>query len=220
MTKTNTVIEFSEPIALAGLDEQWKQGDRFALVEAVALCAQNDWEYPRWVRDTIDEAMINMFLAVYPKVNLDRLRPGKKGPGGIGLDGKLLADRLEKERRQSLDLLGLEIEKDNPVKLRKRIFRDAHIAELVARRCEFIPGPPAHFNGVNRAIEHLTVTLAINPDDPKTNDQFPDECWGASHSIIKRAWDKHKDKLASLYSNAPQHVGTDLYWLLSGWKPE
>ena len=142
MTDSKTIIEFSEPIALAGLDEQWKQGDRFALVEAVALCAQNDWEYPNWVREAIDEAMTNMFLAVYPKADLDRLRPGNKNTDGIGLDAKLLADRLEKERRQSLDLLGLEIERNNPVKLRKRILRDAQIAELVAGKTVTKKKPP------------------------------------------------------------------------------
>ena len=220
MTDDNTIVEFSEPLALAGLDEQWKKGDRLALVEAVALCAQNKWEYPRWVREVIDEAMTNMFLAVYPNADLDRLRSGKKNLDGISFDTKSLADRLEKERRYSLDLLGLEIEKDNAVNLRKRILRDAQIAELVARRCKFVREPIAQFTGVNSALEYLAEKLALDPDDQETEEHFPDECWGSTSSVIKRAWEKHKDKLISLYGEAPEHIGTDLYWLLSGWQDE
>ena len=220
MTKASQVVEYREPIALAGLEEQWNRGDRFALIEAVALCAENAWEYPAWVRQTIDTAMTNMYKAVYPDDDLNRMRSGRKKGSGIGLDVKKVAKRLQRERPQALDLLGLEIEKDNSVNIRRRILRDAYLAELVARRSGFVSSPEPHFKGVGKAQDDLALQLSLDPNDPDTVERFHDECLGASDAMIKRAWEKHKDKIIALYRDAPEHAGTELMWLFSGWEAE
>ena len=41
MAIENTQVTRVDPIGLGGLDWQWENGDKFALVEAIALCAAN-----------------------------------------------------------------------------------------------------------------------------------------------------------------------------------
>ncbi len=214
MSNNDNTVEFSEPVGLAGLEEQWELGDRFALVEAIALCDKNGWEYLPWMKDIINAAMASLYQAAYPNVDLDRLRPGQKEPRAIRINEKELTSRLKRQRSNLLNLLGLEVEKDNFVNIRKRLFRDAYVAEWIARRCKFVMTPKPQFRGVNKAINDLAHRLSLDPNEPETTETFRDECWNASEYTIERAWKKHRDKLIALYRDSPQDTHIDLAWLL------
>ena len=207
MTKTLRTID-QQPAALLGLDWQWENGDKFALVEAVAHCTENGWEYPDWVRKVIGEAMSNMYKAVYPDVDLDLSKPGRKRLPEMGVDESKLADRLKKELAHSLDLLGLAIEKTNAVRRRKITIRDLHLADFIAGLCQFVPGPNPKFKGVNKAIRKLAAELDYMDGDPPLK-RYPVECWGAAEHIIKRAWKRHRDEMVALYSDLPDELADD-----------
>jgi hypothetical protein len=202
MNKSPRIVD-QEPAALLGLDWQWENGDKFALVEAIALCTTNEWEYPDWVQKIIGQAMVNMYQAVYPEVDLDLSKPSKIQLPKAGIDKGKLARRLKKELAQSLDLLGLKIDKSNAVKRRKETLRDLHLANIIAGRCKFIREPAPRFKGVDKAIDGLAVALADGAD-PSPLEKYPDECFDASDHIIKRAWKRHKDKMIQQYLIYPE----------------
>lgn len=208
MNHTNTTVGYKDPIGLGGLDWQWKQSDKFALVEAVALCSANGWTYPEWVRNIIGEAMMNMFKAVHPDVDLDMSKPGRRRLPGVGFDEKKQADRLKTELAHSLDLLGLAIEKTNAVRRRKITIRDLHLAEFIAGLCRFVREPNPKFKGVNKAIRKLAAELDYMDGDPPLK-RYPVECWGAPEHTIKRAWKRHRDEMVALYSDLPDELADD-----------
>ena len=202
MTAKNTQITHADPIGLGGLDWQWEHGDKFALVEAIALCAANGWEYPKWVQKIIGQAMINMYQAVYPEVDLDLSKPGRKRLPKAGADEGKLADRLKKELAHSLDLLGLKMERTNAVKRRKETLRDLYLADIVAGRCTFIREPEPAFKGVDKAIGDLAVELKDGAD-PSPLEKHPEECFDASDHTIERAWKRYRDEMIQQYLDYP-----------------
>jgi hypothetical protein len=201
MTKKDTIVEYSDPIALGGLDWQWEQGDRFALVEAVALCAANDWEYPQWARKIIDEAMTNMFRAVYPDIDLDRKSSSKKQAPSIGNDHRIQAKRLKNERRHSLEMLGLATDRASAVERRKQTLRNMYLAEEIACRCKFVREPKPRFVGVNKAKRKLAEELDKDSSNDQGRHSCPPECQRASDDMINRAWRKYRRAITQDYLN-------------------
>ena len=57
MTEHGTVIEYKDPLVLAACELRWSEGAKFALIEAVAICAARELPYPDWVRQQIDMVM-------------------------------------------------------------------------------------------------------------------------------------------------------------------
>lgn len=202
MTTKNNQVTHADPIGIGGLDWQWQNGDKFALVEAIALCTVNDWEYPEWVRKIIGEAMTNMYQAIYPEIDLNLSRPGRKRFPEIKADEKKLVDRLKKELAHSLDLLGLKMERTNAVKRRKETLRDLHLANIIAGRCKLIREPEPTFKGVDKAIGELAVELARGAD-PSPLEKYPEECFDASDHTIERAWKRYRDEMIQQYLEYP-----------------
>jgi hypothetical protein len=182
---------------LGGLDLQWANGDKFALVEAVALCNANNWKYPDWVSKVIGKAMVDLYRAVYPDVDLVRDFIGKKNLPEISSNELKLAERLKGERGRTLEALGLTIDRANAVQRRKETLRDMQLAELVAERCRFVLKPKPRFRGSNKAIPKLTDEFE------KSEGNFPAECRGASEHMIKRAWSRYRDEMVKLHLNFP-----------------
>ena len=208
-----TTVAFSEHLALAGLMEQWEKGDRFAIIETMAVCASYGEPYPDWVRQVLDEATRGLFEAAYHQVAKE-VSPNDFSPRLEMRDEKDFPYRFERARDHLLSSLGLAIDRDNSVKIRKRFLRDAYLAELVSKRCEFIHKPKPKFKGVNSAQEELAVLLAPSSEYTKELKNIPDECLGASDAMIKRAWELHKDKLIAFYLKEPNGPATPLDWLL------
>jgi hypothetical protein len=42
MNVPDTIIEYEESLIFAACEFRWLRGDKFALIEAVAICAAND----------------------------------------------------------------------------------------------------------------------------------------------------------------------------------
>jgi hypothetical protein len=202
MTKISRTID-QQPVALLGLDWQWENGDKFALVEAVALCTANGWEYPDWVRDKIGEAMTNLYQAVYPELELDVTNPKERSISILKFEEREIAKRLKQELAQSLDLLGLKIEKTNAIKRRRITIRDLHLANLVAEKCRFVERPRPGFRGINKAVSNLAAIL--QDDQQSKEERYPPECWGADEHVIMRAWKKHRASLTELYLSFPNN---------------
>jgi len=209
------VISFSEHIALAGLMEQWEKGDQFAIIEAMDVCGRYGEPYPDWVRQVLDEAARGLFEAAYHQV-AHTGSPNDSSPRFKMHDEKEFAYRLERARDHLLSSLGLAMDRDNSAKIRKRFLRDAYLAELVSKQCEFVLKPKAKFKGVNRAQEELAVLLAPGSERPQELKHVPAECFGASDAMIKRAWELHKDKLIAFHLKEPNGPATPLDWLLFG----
>ena len=204
-------VEYSEAIALAGLEQSWELGDKLALIECVALCAENNWSYPNWVSDLIGSVMISLYRSIYPTDNLNRTSLGKTTLPEINKTLSERASKFQDEKAGIMKLLGWEIERDNIINLRSRILRDAYLAEAIATRSTLVLQPTPHFTDVNAAIEILLETLA---DDSPALQNLPSECLGASDSTVWRAWMKHKKQLAAFHAKYPEEVDTSLAWFL------
>ena len=202
MAIENTQVTHVDPIGLGGLDWQWEHGDKFALVEAVALCTANDWDYPEWVRKIIGQAMTNLYQAVYPKVDLDLSKPGRKRMPETRADEGKLALQLKKELAYSLDLLGLKMERTNAVKRRRESLRDIYLADILAGQCTFIREPKPTFKGVNKTIDKLAIELKEGAD-PSSLEKYPEECFDASEHVIGRAWKRYRDAMIQQYLEYP-----------------
>lgn len=202
MTTKDTQVTHNDPIGLGGLDWQWAHDDKFALVEAVALCTANGWNYPEWVRKIIGEAMTNMYQAVYPDVDLDLSKPGRKRLPEMDIDESLLADELKRELAYSLDLLGFTMERTNAVRRRKITARDLYLADLVASRCTFVRKPEPKFKGVNKVIQNLAAEL-MDGADPSPLEKHPEACVGANEHAIERAWKRYLGEMIQQYLDYP-----------------
>lgn len=76
MITSNSIIEYQDDLIFAACEFRWSKGDKFALIEAIAICAANDLQYPKWVRSQINLAMTGIFEAVFRDQNLTNGRPG------------------------------------------------------------------------------------------------------------------------------------------------
>jgi len=208
-TSLETVVTYSESLALAGLKEQWELGDPLAVVEAITICGKEKDPYPDWVCQVLNDAMTQVYVAVY-SIELDN-RAGKRP---LIRSEDELKWRLDRARDQLLQSLGLSADRDNAGKIRKRLLRDAYLAELIAQRCQFIATPTPAFKGVNKALDDLAEIFDENGDQDEKRRRLPSECWGAKSDTIKRAWSKHKDDLANFFLQNPHGPVSPLDWFL------
>ena len=217
--KPNSVVTLSEHLALEGLEEQWQEGDPLALVEAVTICGKEGDAYPEWVKQILDEAMTKLYEAVYSTESTSETHRKVASIKWIRNEREIKW-RLELARDHLLVSLGLSSDRDNAGKIRKRLLRDAYLAELIAQRCEYIPTANKPFKGVGKALGDLAEMLEPDKEKPGKLRRFPQECWGAKPDTIKRAWTKHKDKLADCYANNPSGPFSSLDWFLGYSEPE
>jgi hypothetical protein len=123
----DTTVTFSEHLALAGLEKQSNQGDALALIEAMAICARYKEPFPDWVLASLGNAATKFFDILCPE---GPDTPSKTiEPGDINW-------RFERGRDHFIASMGLSTYRDNAAKIRKRLLRDAYLAEMVALECE------------------------------------------------------------------------------------
>jgi hypothetical protein len=207
-----TVITFSETLALAGIKEQWDAGDPLALVEAITICSREDEPYPDWVCRILNAAMTDVYEAVYSTD--DSANPTSR----IMRSEDQIKWRFDRARDRLVNSLGLSADRDNAGKIRKRLIRDAYLAELIAQRCEFISAPTPKFKGVNSALTDIAEILEEGGEQVENLQQLPPECWNTSMDTIKRAWKKHRDDLSAVYLKNPYGPAAPLDWFL-GYTP-
>ena len=207
---TTTVIEYEDDLVLSACEFRWSKGDKFALIEAITICAANDLEYPKWVRSQIDVAMTGIFEAVFPDQDLTDGRPGL----GISYlpEGSKLTDMKDhfKEAVKTADR-NLCLKSDTHV-LTTHInaVRDFHLAELTSMYADFKVDPSPRFVGVTPVQRDLASALNLTPDkweelvadnaelapvngkEPKVR-IIPPVCRLATVDVIKGAWNAYKE---------------------------
>jgi hypothetical protein len=159
-------VKFSEPIELAECELRWDEGkgDRFALIEAVAICAGRKWDYPGWVRQEIDQAYTSIFLSVFPGVDLSKPLPGALGYSDAqGRDEKAVAAGFARAVANARKQLCLSIDRQHVLQIRKRKIRDLYLATMVAELAEYKHTPRPRFVGVKQIIERLANALDMTP---------------------------------------------------------
>jgi hypothetical protein len=209
MNTPSTIIEYEDDLILSACEFRWSKGDKFAFIEAIAICAARKLPYPNWVRDQIDAAMSSVFKAVFPDASVEEGRPGL----GISYlpEGSELADMKEnfslvvKEASKALCL------KSNTHVLNTHInaVRDFHLAELTSMYADFIVDPRPRFDGTTNVKRDLEGALDISKNEwekLEASDEelaevnghvlrvrtIPPICRMATFDVIDTAWDSYK----------------------------
>jgi hypothetical protein len=209
MSSPDTIIEYEESLIFAACEFRWSKGDKFALIEAIAICAANDLQYPNWVRSRINTAMTGLFGAVFPGQDLTNGRPG------LGIshlpEGRELAD-MKNRFKEALKTTNrtLCLKSDTHV-LTTHInaVRDFHLAELVATFAGFEIDPRPTFSEVTNLKHELAAALRhtrLEWEDIESNNgdigqigeiklrarDVPAVCRMATFHVIRDAWNTYK----------------------------
>ncbi|MBT4038410.1 MAG: hypothetical protein HOE65_00060 [Rhodospirillales bacterium] len=210
MNDSSTIVEYEEGLILSACEFRWSKGDKFALIEAVAICAAQSLPYPKWVRSQIDTAMTGIFEAMFPDQDLSN------GRAGLGIshlpDGteKLdLKDRFSKSVKEASKILSLK-SNTHVVDTHIKAVRDLELAELVFRVAKFAVKPSPHFDDITNTRDDLAAALRLSPDEwqeleiaddilADINGQslrirsVPPVCRMATVDVIDDAWDAYKE---------------------------
>lgn len=146
------IIEFSDPIILAGLEDLYREGDDLVLIETFAICYRYEIEVPAWARDAIGKASVAMLLTLAGIEN--QTKPFKEIvlPNMTELRQVDAAGRYEASVGVLLNSLGLKKSSTTAAEVARNLLRDCVLAESVALSCHFIREPRPHFEGVGEAI--------------------------------------------------------------------
>lgn len=212
-------------LLLADCGEHWREGDRFAIVEAIAICAEHGREYPNWVTEQINEAFLQFYRATYQ--DADRwLGCYLRGSGGEGqTDGvpetsvkRPSGEEMEKARQKVNKTLGFSVEKNSIVTRGRNRIRDLVLAELVADRVKIEWEPVPKFKKIRKAWLALERELDTRPPERRerlaagghlSKRYIPPECWNATKNIIEKAWGRWRPLLEEEYLGLHQPDGPD-----------
>lgn len=186
------ITKFSEPIVLAGLKEQFDDGDGLALFECIVLCHRDQIDLPAWAMDKIADAS----ASIVEGLNL-------LGAG----ETKSVAADFQKAKKGFLEKIGLEIPKTNVLKKRASMRRNASIAELVARECRIAIGKELKFINVSAAFNKVADALEAKTVDSKTYPYIEnDRDHSEPRSTVTRAWGLNQEKLRKFLWELHLHV--------------
>ncbi len=211
MNTPSTIIEFDDDFIFSACEFRWLKGDKFALIEAIAICAANDLEYPKWVRHQINSAMGGIFQAVFPDTPLEGGRPGlgiSSLPDGPEL--VKMKNKFKVSAKDANNLLSLKLDRRNIVETHIKAVRDFELAELVYRVAKFAINPSPHFDDITNTRNDLAAALHLSPLEwqglvsadgilADINGQslqirsVPAICRMATVDVIDDAWDAYKD---------------------------
>ena len=165
MNAPNSIVEYKDDLILAACEFRWSKGDKFALIEAIAICAAHDLPYPTWVRSQIDSAMTGIFEAVFPGTSLQGGRPGL-GILHLPEDSKLTD--MKDQFKEALKTANRELcLKSNTHVLITHInaVRDFHLAELTSMYADFVVDPSPRFDGTTNVKRDLEGVLNLSRDE-------------------------------------------------------
>ena len=213
MSKNKTVVEFSEPLALAGLEEQWNHGDHFALVEAIAICHVNDWPFPEWATNHIGTTMADIFQCLFPQRPLNKVDTGEGKTTFIPRHDEDLASRFKEASKHAIRRLGLRQQGTSVVEKSRIRRRDLQLVFLVAEECRYDPSARNVFVGIEIAKEKIARTISEARDKRVTPNHIPPECMDATEAVIDHAWKRYggfvKEAYAGLPADAPSDPAAD-----------
>jgi hypothetical protein len=166
MNNPSNVVEYADDLIFAACEFRWEKGDKFALIEAIAICAANDREYPQWVRDQINAAMTGIFGAVFPDVSL------VGGRKGLGISALIDTDRrlkmkaaFDRSTKSAKQLLSLSLDRKEIIGSHINAVRDFHLAELVERFADFKPNHKPQFQDTTKIMNDLAEALSLTVSD-------------------------------------------------------
>ncbi len=185
-----------------------KFDDRFAIVEAIAICAEHGLGYPDWVKKEIDAAFLQFYRAVHPDADQ---RIGR-GPGRehripeAPVETVRHAERT-RARQAFNEMLGLIPRGKSFVVQSRNSHRDRVLAVLVAEKSTFELEPEPHFSGVTKAVKELVHELSVRPPERSeraagrlfATHYIPPEAWCVGEDIIMKAWSQFHSLLLEGY---------------------
>jgi hypothetical protein len=210
MNTAKTIIEYNDDLILSACEFRWSKGDKFALIEAVAICAAQALPYPQWVRSQIDTAMTGIFEAVFPYQGLMNSRTGlgiSHLPDGTEKHGQ--KERFSKSIKEASKILSLK-SNTHVIDTHLNAIRDFELSELVYRVAKFAINPSPHFDDITNTRNDLAAALRLSPDEWQVleiadgiladiNGQslqirsVPSVCRMATIDVIDDAWDAYKE---------------------------
>jgi hypothetical protein len=210
MNTHNTIIEYEDDLIFAACEFRWSKGDKFALIEAIAFCAANDLQYPKWVCSQVNLAMTGIFEAVFPDQTLKGSRLGlgiSYLPGGT--EKRDLKSRFIDSIKVANKALSLK-SNTHVIDTHIKAVRDFELAELVYRVAKFTIDPSPRFDDITNTRNDLAAALNLSPNEwqelekvdgilPDVNGQslhirtVPSICRTATVDVIDDAWDSYKE---------------------------
>lgn len=203
-----TVIEYTDPIALAECEFFYVHfQDGLSLVEAIATCHLNEWDYPVWLKNALGNAMIDLYQKTFADVTV-------KDQSGLKLlvnsfnyeELNEATERYKNAQRKFFKDLKMNVDRDNVIEIHKRTIRDRALLDLIAEYSEYIPGDDAKFKGDYAVMKQLADALStdheawhslcsanknlsdnINGRPLKAKD-VPRECLGITYDAMKHLW--------------------------------
>jgi hypothetical protein len=210
MNTPKTIIKYEDDLIFAACEFRWSKGDKFALIEAIAICAANDLQYPHWVRAQINLAMTGIFEAVFPDEDLKGSRAGL-GISYLSKSSELkdMKDQFKEALKAANKKLSLK-SNTHVITTHINAVRDFQLAELVAALATFEIDPTPRFSDVDPVKKELSAALrhsreewnAIETNNAdlgqvkgktlRAND-IPAVCRMATFDVIDDAWDAYKE---------------------------
>lgn len=223
----NTVIEYEAPIALAEYEYFYTEyKDGLSLVEAIAVCHLNDWQYPAWIRNALGAAMTELYESTFPDTETDHKVEIKILQNDFDYeDTEYAFDRYKKAQKRFLKNLHLNLDRDNLIEAHKRTKRDQELADLIAGYAQYSHTPKPSFSGAYAVIDALTEALNTDYEtwemlcttnenlsknilgrELKAKDIFP-ECLNTSRDILINIWKRHENRILEEYAQARELEG-------------
>lgn len=211
MITPNTIIEYQDDLIFAACEFRWSKGDKFALIEAIAICAANDLKYPKWVRSQIDVAMTGIFEAVFPGI---QLQGGRQGLGISSLPDvpELLEMKTQFEAsvKEASKLISFKLDRRNIVESHIKAVRDYNLGELIELFADFEYKPIPKFSPVTKIKKELEISLNLSKSVWQERVRADEEfgpingrlirisliepiCRMATFDVIDDAWDAYKE---------------------------
>ena len=211
MNTLGATIEFEDDLILAACEFRWSNDDKFALIEAIAICAANDLQYPKWVRAQINNAMTGIFEAVFPD---EYLTGGRSGLGishlPEGHEITEMRERFKATANVASRQLSLKLDRRNIIDTHIKAVRDYCLAELVGRFVDFDYRPTPRFSQSKSVTDELTDALNLSKSDWEERQNAKELigpinghtvlistvepiCRMATFDVIDDAWDANKE---------------------------
>lgn len=159
----NKVIEYKDPLALAECEYFYTEyQDGLSLVEAIALCHLNDWEYPDWVKDVLGKAMLKLYQGTFPDAEMSEHKSIRTIKNTFDYrDSSYASQRYRKAQKRVLKDLRLTIDRDSVIEAHKRTKRDQMLSELIAEYSDYIHAIPK-FKNDYAVMKALADVLAVD----------------------------------------------------------
>lgn len=179
------ITEYSEPIALGGLETQFRAGSMFAPLLAVAICHELKLDFPQWVLDHIGSVCAELVTDTFPDSS-----PSQLGFADLNSAQKIreTETRYKKAARATTKRIGLTQDGTNAIRQYMKAAREMEIATAIAASCQFERTPTPRFIGVKHAQTMIATQYHV------------------SSETADDAWKRYRVTLTGYYLSLPDDV--------------